>query len=586
MAKSPQNAIICFWICFLLLTVQPGATARAADELDSVMYRSPELPLARVVKTFPDGLVKLWLDALARPEVDYKCNAALAIATAHERGMSRLDATVAPLIRELDRADQHPTVRVAVARALVALDARAAAASFFRLMSEDDAALRELIDPALARWDHAPARALWLARLDQPPHRRATALAIQALAAVREEKAIPRLRDLVSSRDESPAVRLEAARALAVLHPAGSEEDATRLAADRSPRGMTDRLAAAILLRQHKSDAAVRLLQSLSADTEPAVASIALARLVEIDAKHLGPRMDQVLASPDAKVRGFGVEALVRYPGAANIRLLGDRLADPHPAVRSQARRSLRELALRFQWREAVVREGTRVLAADDWRGREQAAILLAQMEHKPSAARLVELLTTDRTEVLVAAAWGLRKLAVAETLPAVLEYLRQTVAAGRRGRSAEAVDLQLSHLAQFLGMSKYRPADATLRELVPPQQRAGAETRAAAVWALGLLHEAKPDPRLVGALAGRIAAVMPGDLEDNRVRRMSAVTLGRLKAADGLPTLRQFYRNKQQSLDVVNNGCGWAIEQITGEKVPDGTAEVPQRDWFLLPIK
>ena len=51
--------------------------------------------------------------------------------------------------------------------------------------------------------------------------------------------------------------------------------------------------------------------------------------------------------------------------------------------------------------------------------------ILLAQLDHKPAAARFVELLQFDRPEVFVAAAWGLRKLDVPETLPGVASYVK-----------------------------------------------------------------------------------------------------------------------------------------------------------------
>src|SRR5262245_47098800 len=324
---------------------------------------------------------------------------------------------------------QHPTVRLAVVRALVTLDAREAAASFFRQMSTDDPLLRELVDPALAHWDHAPARAVWLNRLGRPPHRRATVLAIQALATVREEKAAPHLQDVLLSPDTSPGVRLEAARALAILRPAGSEKDAARLAADPSPRAIGDRLAAASLLRQHKGDAAIRQLQALAADAEPVVATVALARLMEIDANLISPLLAQMLASPDANVRGLGVTALLRLPADTNIRRLGDRLVDPHPNVRLLARRALRELASRPEWRTAVTREGMRVLADPDWRGQEQAAILFALIDHKAAVGRLVELLPAARPEVFVAAAWALRQLAVSDTLPEILKYFERSVA-------------------------------------------------------------------------------------------------------------------------------------------------------------
>jgi HEAT repeat protein len=567
------------------LVVALTGRANADDVIDSPMYRTPELPLAPVVKTYPKGLAKLWLDALERPEADYKCNAALAIASAHERGMKGLEITIAPLLRELDRADGNPTVRVAVVRALVTLDAREAAPQLFKLTSTADIHLCERIDPALARWNYEPARENWLKRLEQP-RKRTTVLAIQALVAVREEKAVAALRNLLFLRDVLPAIRIESARALAILRAGGAEcvEDANRLLADASLQGMADRLAAATLLRQNKGEAAEKLLLSLAKDSEPAVAAVALTRLIEIDAKQVEPLLGSILTSADAKVRGLGVTTLGLRPSEAHIHLLAERLSDPHPEVRSQARQVTRGFGGMASWREAVIREATKALSGKDWRGLEQAAILLAQLDHKPASKRLVELLTAERPEVCVAAAWGLRQLAVPDTLPIVLEHFRTTLASPKTPK--DAIDPQLCQIAQFLGQSKYQPANSALRAVIPPKTPAGFETRAAAIWALGFIHEGKADPGLAGSLAGRLAAVNPFDVEDNRVRRMSAVSLGRMKAQTDLPTLRQFYLAKKQSLDVVNNACGWAIEQITGERMATATVEEPQRDWFLVPLK
>src|SRR5439155_23845784 len=130
-----------------------------------------------------------------------------------------------------------------------------------KLASAGDPDLREIVEPALAKWDHKPARAAWLDRLARPARGRGLTLAIQSLTTVREASAAPRLRELALSADEPPPVRLEAARALAVLKTAGSEADAEALAADATPAGRANRLLAAILLRQHSGDTAVRLLQ-------------------------------------------------------------------------------------------------------------------------------------------------------------------------------------------------------------------------------------------------------------------------------------------------------------------------------------
>jgi HEAT repeat protein len=584
-------------LCLLADPARPAV--RADDALDADMFREPELATARVVKTFPEGLTALWLTALDRPEADLQGRAALAVASAHERGLQGLAAAVPALLRALDR--QNPGVRAAAARALVALDARDAAPSFLRHARDADADLREVVEPALARWGHRPAAALWLDRLGQAsPPRRSLTLAVQGLASLREEAAVARLRDLVLSARESPPHRLEAANALAAIRATGWEDDAARLAADASPGGLTARLAAASLLRQHKGNRAVQLLQTFARDSEPAVAAAALIRLAELDSALVLPVLDPVLASPDGKVRLFGVEALSRHPSDRHVQLLGGRLADPHPDVRARARLALREAAGKAGLRGAVLAAGMGALAADDWRAREQAALLLAQLGHKPGAARLVELLTSDRAEVLVAAARGLRALAVPETLPAALAYLDRRhrdprpsgKTAGLGAVPAEALDRQLSQLVQLLGRARYRPAERTLVALVPRFGEgnftpAGGETRAAAIWALGLFHEGDPDADLVGLIEGRLTGDPGMGPDDRRVRRMSAVSLGRMKAREALPSLELISRDDKPTTDLVVVACRWAIAQVAGRPMPPpGVIEAVQRDWFLTPVR
>jgi HEAT repeat protein len=564
--------------------------ARAEDIVDSPMYRDPDLPKPRLVKIFPDRCVPLWLQALERPEADFRTKAALTIAEAREAGMIGLEVTIPALVRELERTDQHPSVRLAVARALVALDAKTAAPALLKACQTHSGEVRAILEPALARWKWAPAEDDWLRRIHQPGQQRDTILAFQGLAALKSEKAIPRLRELALAKEIPAAYRLEAARALGVLRTSGSEADADTLTTDLSRTGLMNRLVAVSLLRHHSSPEAIRRLQTLATDPEPTVAAIAVVRLKELDTKLIVPLLPSVLASPDAPVRAAGVETLFRHPSDSHLKLLGDELSDPHPEVRAQARRALRDLAAQVELKPLVLREGDRALAGRDWRGREQAALLFGELMHKPAAERLVAVLRDARGEAGVAAAWALRQLAVPETFPAILEYVRLYTRPGnnpdRRKISIELLDRQLAQLIQLLGTIRYRAADAVLRPLIPAQAPASYETRAAAAWALGYLHEGQPVPEVVQPLTGRVAAVVPGDVEEPRVRWMCAVALGRMKAADSLPTLEQFYPSKKPALDPVNNACGWAIEQITGRRVPaPEDIIIPQRGWFLVTI-
>jgi len=586
-----------------LATLSLATGVRADNPIDSEMDSSLEFPTPRVVNSFPKDIAKVWIQALDRPVVETKVAAAQSIALAHRLGMTELNITFAPLTRELDRPGQHPTVRLAVVHALVTLDARQTADSLFRQLDADDADLRELVEPALARWDYQPVRTTWLARLgENDPYRRRHLLAIRGLGEVRDEKAVPSLRKLATNGTVPSAIRLEAARALAKIRQSGLEEDAAALAADHSLQGAFGRLIAASLLRQHQGDEAVRLLQALARDSDPTVGAVALARLMEIDTKLIVPILEPILASSDANVRAFGVEVLFRQPTDGHIKLLGDRLSDAHPEVRSRARVVLRELAAQLEFRGPTVREGIRALGGTDWRGQEQAAILLGHLDHKSATKRLLELLRVERGEAMVAAAWALRQLAVPDTLPAVLEFVRaehlKLLSAAKKGRVTLSLarDQQLSQLVQFMGKSRFQSADALLREMLPrliaglayepPQTPLETETRTAAVWALGLLHEGKPDPALVVALQARITdAGGPNGADSGRVRGMAAVSLARMKATDAVPTLRRFYRGKL-SPDPVNNACGWALAQITGEPLPPpATIEQIDRNWFLSGI-
>jgi HEAT repeat protein len=567
-----------------------------ADEIiDSPMYKSPVLPTPRV-ETYIKDAKELWLKALARPEAELRCQAADAIARAHRGGLKGLDVAVPPLRAALDQSGQHPTVLLAVARALIALESRNAAPSLFRVSEAGDSDLREVVEPALARWDYRPARAAWLSRLGEPSTaQRGLVLAIRALGQVREGQAAEKLSELVRSDRQPATIRLEAARALGSLRTEGLEKVAEGLARDSSPRGIPARLAAATLLHQHRSAEAVQILQGLGRDPEPTVAARAAARLIEIDPKQAAPALEHLLASPDARLRTLAVEILFREPDERRLRQLADRIDDVDPEVRGKARRSLKELATKKGFRDTVIGDAVRLLAAPSWRGQEQAAVLLAQLDHKPAAGRLFELLKSDRPEVLLTAAWGLRVLEVPETLPDVTRYVegqqrRLRATALNLGPAYEFVDQQVSQLNQLLGRRKYGPAEAVLRQFIPKMPGlAYPEARAAAIWGLGLIHEGKPEPALVSALEERLKDAPPMKPPESRqVRRMAAISIGRMNAKGAVPSLRLFFTDRKPSLYPLNNACGWAIERLTGELMPAPTTiRLPAGGaWFLSPTQ
>ncbi|MEO2092107.1 MAG: hypothetical protein ABGY75_21850, partial [Gemmataceae bacterium] len=416
-------------LVLLLAASLAAAAPPVPDVVDSPMYLDPPLPTAEVVRTFPPGLLDQWLTALDRAdEPETQARAALAIALAHERGMPGLTAAIPKLTRNLEQEKQPPAAALATAKALVALDAKQSAAPLFTRSQSESASFRELVEPALARWDYRPAREVWLSRLTaaRPKFDRDLVLAIRGLAVVREEKAAPRLADLARSPEAPPAFRLEAARGLVAVRPTGTDVPLARLTTDAAARSTVTRLVAATLLRQHAGPEAVKLLQALAGDPEPAVAVVAVTRLFETDPAAVLPAFDAVVASPDEGVRSVGVKVLATHPTPENVRRLGDRLDDPHPDIRVEARRALRQLAAEPDRKAGVVEQAVRAVGEKSWRPQEQGAMLLAQLGLTGEVNRLLPLLDSDRPEVMVAAAWAVRVLDVPDTLPPVLEHVNR----------------------------------------------------------------------------------------------------------------------------------------------------------------
>jgi HEAT repeat protein len=389
-------------------------------------------------------------------------------------------------------------------------------------------------------------------------------------------------------------VRLEAARVLGSLCTQGLEKDAERLTATDSPATLVSRLAAAWMLKRHETEA-IPVLKRLMRDRQPAVAAPAVSRLIEMDPKGVTPVLPSLLTGP-AALRSLAVRVCRLDPTEERVSLLSERLNDPDPEVRIQARQALEELAKRRRFRQRIIADVMELLSGRKWRSLEQATILLVQLDHKKAAPPLVKLLTFDRPEVYITAAWGLRKLAVSATLKQVTDYVRKKQRDLReRANHADAtfvpLDHQLSQLNQFLGQTRYPDAEPVLREFIPRMERpmraaVCPESRAAAIWALGLIHAGKVDEDLVRQVEERLNDVQSLPREDVRVCRMCAVTLGRMRARQTLISLRRYCQDQKPSFDPINNACGWAIERITGKPMrpPGIEREVNPETFFLTP--
>jgi hypothetical protein len=573
------------WLLMLFTSGSAPAWGEIRPEFE--MEHDPEISLPAPVKEISARQAQLWLQALARPEADMQRMAAEAIVRGKANGMTGLEEAIPGLVAILKSPSSHPGVRVTVAQALVRLGAKEAAGAMASCAENDNVDLRQIVEPALAAWDYEPARGGWRSRLKGARVRhRDLLLAIRCLATVGDTAAAADLLAIANDRLRSPDIRAEAALATGILQDRSLEADALRLIAGDMPP-LIDRLCAVRLLARHAGDDAQRMLAQFAVDGEPAVAVVALKRLLEIDPHLVLPLAEQALENPDAKVRQCGAEAYVRVPDSQRIARLARLLDDPHPGVRVSVRDSLYELAGRSELDGPIRMAAMDLLSGQKWRGLEQAALLLAALDHEPAAGRLVELLEFDRAEVSVAAAWSLKTLAVTETLPAMLEKAGRNAALCQRGGAPRWTDDQTAHLFEAIGRMKYADAEPLLLQHVPKKFALGVRARSAAIWSLGLLHEGIPDEALAGKLMERITdnGPPPAPPELDPVKHTSAVSIGRMKAISQAESLRQLITPTVPNHRVAM-AVRWALIELTGEQVPGPEPQVIRGiSSFLQPL-
>lgn len=569
-------------ICLMSTGVARADEIRATFAMDS----DPNIPIPDPVKFFSKAYLPLWLQALARPEADLQRQAAETFAQAHEFGFPGMTDARPRLLEILTAEKTHPTARFAAARALIVMDSRDAAPALLKVSQQYGADLRQLVEPALGKWKFQEMRDVWRTRLTASDVRhRELLLAIEGTEQADDQQSAPLLLKIVHDAFRSPVARLAAARAAGKLRDSGLESDAVKLTEGQNA-SLVNRVCAILLFIRHSSEPSRTALQKWATDPEPAVAGAALERLLQIDPELVIPLAEGAIKSLDPKVRQRGSEAYVARPNPQRLIALAHMLDDVHPTVRGTVRDALFMLSKTPEW-DAVIRPAaTDVLGAESWRGQEQAILLLASMDHKAAAPRFLQLLESPRDEVLVTAAWGLRKLAIPETLPAIFAKAeRQTAIREKDPGQRNSLDHQVVHLFEALGLMHYSPAEPLLRKHIPKSFGYGQYSRAAAVWAMGHLYADKPDEALAAQLAERMKDTTAIPPEMLNVQMMSIIAIGRMGAksqAGEMKTLMESGTSPTQP----NLSMRWAYVRLTGEKLPDiKPSGYSKTTWFLMPL-
>ncbi|MGQ0635124.1 MAG: HEAT repeat domain-containing protein [Planctomycetaceae bacterium] len=560
----------------------PGDARAKEISPDFEMFVDPPLPRPKRALRMPDDQLALWKLALGRPDSDSQIMAAQTISDAFSKGYKKV-ANLRPELHRLLKADQtHPMARVAAARALIVIDDRESVADLWEALKRKDsgAAMRELVEPALADWGFEPIRETWRARLaDSRVGRRDRLQAFSGLARALDTQSVPSLLEYVNDPGQSIDLRLGGARAAGAIVDAGLEADAGKLAA-REGGEIIDRLCAIVLLSRHRSAAAQETLKKLAQDRDEPVAAAAMEQLLRIDPALMLEFAPAALRSPDANIRRRGVDAYLARPTVERVATLTRLLDDAHTGLREHVCGSLFDLAQQPELGPPIRTGALEVLAGEGWRGQERAALLLGALDEEQAAPRLVALLRSQRPEVMNATAWALKKLAVKESCPAILEWVKHQTAVCERGDFVPPPELhrQVAHLSEALGIMKYMPADLVLRKYIPRSGMYSVISRSAGIYAVGKLHE-NNQPResrrfdeelhpVAEEMMQRLGDVQSSPPESNHVRYCCAVALGRMYAEPMKPFIEQVMGINNDMLGV-ENAVRWAYGKITGLELP-----------------
>jgi HEAT repeat protein len=570
----------------LLLLVSISAPLPAQWAPDFLMEKDPEFHDLPQLKEFSSDFREIWAQALERSEADYQRMAAATVARAHEYGFPELIQLAPRLEKILAAAESHPAARYAAGHALIVVDSRDSAAELFEAGQRYGSDLRQLVEPALARWDFTPARAIWLARLESPrTFPRDLILALRGLGHVRDNSALSAILELATDPLEPAHIRLEAATAAGEISDSGLEQKADHLARDRRSNPLVNRLCAVRLLVRHTSAEARRVLLDLAADANPSLVAAALERLNAIDPELVVPLAAKAMQNTDAQVRRAGAFAYLHRPSPDRVKPLARLLADDHPTVREEVAEGLYRLAAKPELGEAIRTQTMQILTGDRWQGQVQAMLVLGKLEYKPAADRLVQLLESERADVMIHAAWALRKVAVAETVPPLIDRAKRQTER-RRKESPPGLDEQVAHLFEAIGVLKAGDAAPLLAEYIPKTIVMGKRSRDAALWAIGRLNEGKRNPELEEQLADRLLDFDPMRPERAFVKQMCAIALARMHAVERAPMLRGVLA-KVDGPTQLAIALRWTLKKLTGDELPPPKPSVVNPGtWFLEPVQ
>ncbi|QDS92449.1 PBS lyase HEAT-like repeat protein [Roseimaritima multifibrata] len=573
------------WMC-LALPCRAADDQSSNDPIVSPRYlEQPKIELKKPQIRWSPDLQNSWMQSLLLDEIDLKREASDALTLAQSLGMQALPEFRDVLWQIIDDDNTPVSCRVSAAQAYIAMGKPPANDELSAAVVRWPTALAIVLEPALAAWDSHLMRDIWLQRVQSDQADPALLrVAVEALGTVRDPASETALTALLQSSHQPFSLRMVAARSLSRL-PGPHRVDLARAMLDAPLSAPMQWLLGVQLLGEEQSDEAIQLLERFADLDAPAVAGEALRQLLQVAPQKVIARAKQNIDDRDANIRAVTVDALITTGTLANIELLARALQDPVLTTRRTARDGLLQFASEEALTPEVVQKATTVLDSNDWRGIEQALILLTKLQQRDARQRLFQLLEHDRGEVMETAAWSIKELAQPDWSEQSLAALRKHLQNLTDAPTAAKLDA-LIHLVETMGVLRMPESLELLRTFVPKNSPFSPSVRGAAVWAIGEILQGQPNADVVSELQSRLNDNSPTLPESEIVRGMAAVSLGKMQSKASLQHLIR-WRDSEQLNSFIGRRSAWAIFKITGD--PIGKARTPTtnlRGWSVQPLK
>lgn len=594
--KSLSCRITIVSLIQVILLLAPACELDGQDplELPRIMDQNPKFQYVEPRVVYSPRLVPTWLKALTSNDLGLQRKAAESIAIARKKYVPGLDAARPILQQKISDAEVSRSVRVASAKALIALDgdkpgSEAIEGEMLKLLNEqNDPELHAICQQALIRWKSKTALTFWRESLSVSSGRISERVfACQGLAALNDKESTDTLRSIVLDKSINYRLRYAASKALGQLQIVGLESLATRFADSTS---VADRLLAVALLEKHTDQASLNILHRLANEKNAAVCHLAWkAILGSPHPETLNDLTDFAAGHPGPLVRQRLIELMRTWKNRAAVPVLGKLLSDLHPDVRNHSRELLLEFAKDPDLRVAVLKQGELAIGTN-WQGIQQGLLLLVALNHQPAAKPIVDLIEHRRAEVHVTACWALERLSVKETLEPVYRYTEEMVERIKSG-TGQIPDSRfeaVAHLIMLLGKNRYRPMEKIIiRKLIPKDMSIlQYPIRPAAIWSLGQIYQGQQLPEdYMNLLTDRLLDDNPLNPEHTYVKSMCAYTFAMTGAKSMVPHLDRYARSTSPN-SRFGFYCNWALNKLDGRAMPQVDPFLRRdTDWFLNPI-